>query len=112
MRDLGAVIREKQRAIAALQDDLAALGRALTLVNPNGVKPHPQQGKLNPKSSVGRAVTVLRGKKEPMHVNDLLARLRGVKKMTLVSSLQKMAKKGNTFVKTGPATFGLLEWRR
>jgi len=139
MKDLTEAIKEKRAVITRLQAELEVLEQARALLNggatdhPTGLsvvasdtisardrvrmKIHPRKGKFHAKSSVGQTVAVLREAGEPLHVADILSRLkkRGMeaKKGSLWSTLAKLSKKGSIFYKTAqPSTFGLMEWTR
>lgn len=141
MKDIAEAIKERRTAILRLQGELEVLERARALLNGGADVPsplaiavgdtltardrvrrravpvHPMKGKINPKSSIGHTVAVLRESGVPLHINDILSRVnkRGgeAKKTSLVSSTMKMCKRGYMFYKADqPSTFGLLEWRQ
>lgn len=139
MKDLIEAIKEKRAVITRLQAELEVLERARALLNggatdhPTGLsvvvsdtisprdrvrmKIHPRKGKFHAKSSVGQTVAVLREAGVPLHIDEILSRLkkRGMeaKKGSLWSTLAKLSKKGSIFHKTSqPSTFGLVEWEK
>ncbi len=77
-------------------------------------QPHPRRNSFDPASSVGRALTILREEKRPMHANDLIKRIheRGTRVhiRTLTSSLSKLVRDKRVFTRPGPNVFGLTEW--
>ncbi len=139
MKDLTEAIKEKRAVITRLQAELEVLERALTLLNGGAtdhptslsvvlgdvvsardrvrMKIHPRKGKFQVKSSVGQTVAVLKESGIPLHIDEILSRLkkRGMeaKKGSLWSTMAKLSKKGSLFYKTRqPSTFGLLEWEK
>lgn len=134
MRNIDEAIKEKRAAITRLQADLEVLERARSLLNGGSLespsvleqvlrggrrikKQHPLKGRFNPKSSVGHSVIVLREAAMPLHIDDILARVKkrghDAQKTSLGSSLAKLAKQGKIFYRAPqPNTFGLLEWEK
>ncbi len=138
MKDIDAAIKERRDTILRLQADLETLERARKLLNgavadvPAPVvslhsigrrrgrqQPvHPMKGKINPRSSVGQAVAVLKEAGVALHVSEIIARIKkrgggDVKKTSLFSTLVRMSKRGQTFYKADqPGVFGILEWQQ
>lgn len=61
------------------------------------------------------AEAVLRAHDRPMHVNEILSAIErdyqeSVRYATLVGNISRLIKKGKIFERTGPNTFGLIEW--
>lgn len=140
MKDIVEAIKERRATIGRLQEELKALERALALLNGSstdepkthqvaageklsvrervGVKRgHPLKGRFNPKSGVGHTVVILREAGVPLHVDEILARVRTrgreAKKGSLASTLAKLSKQGKVFFRASqPNTFGLLEWKK
>lgn len=141
MKDIADAIKERRAAILRLQHELEVLERARSLLNGGGAEAglsivatdqmtlsdpvrvrrgkivHPMKGKVNPKSSVGHALAVLRESGVPLHMNELMTRMkkRGSepKKGSLVSTMMKLSKRGHIFYKADqPSTFGLVEWKQ
>lgn len=129
MKDIAEAIKEKRTAILRLQTELDVLERARALLNggamdqpisqpaqaPRKSKMHPLKGRFSPKSGVGHAVTVLREAGVPLHIDEIIARVkkRGyeAKKTSLGSTLAKLSKQGRIFCRTQqPNTFALLDW--
>jgi hypothetical protein len=142
MKDIHEAIKEKRDTIRRIQAELGVLEEAAALLNGGSVSHevrvhtavlatagararvernravHPMKGKVNPKSSVGQAVIALRESSVPLHIGEILARIkkRGVvdaKKTSLFSTVLKLSKQGRIFYKAeAPGTFGLMEWRQ
>lgn len=145
MKDIAEAIKERRSAILRLQAEMEVLERARALLNGGateipmsvsvvpgttrinimgaevrvrrGPKVHPMKGKVNPKSSVGLTVAVLRESGVPLHIGEILIRVkkRGgeAKKASLVSTLMRMSKRSHIFYKADqPSTFGLVEWQK
>ncbi len=117
-RDLIAAIREKQSAIAKLQAELDE-AKALLLGRDRAhpTKHTPRRTKSNvalpykKNSSVGKAVKILKKAGQPMHIDELAAKIgRTAKKTTLVGNLSRYVKAGRVFYRSAPGEFALLEW--
>jgi hypothetical protein len=139
MKDIDEAIRQKRAAVVRLQTEIQTLEQARALLaggtqfeiqlhesgsqldrfqrrKSSGGRYHPMQGKVNPKSSIGHTIAVLREAMMPLHIDEIVSRVqkRGgrVKKQSLVSTMAKMDKQGKVFARfPGPNTFGLLEWK-
>ncbi len=145
MKDIAEAVKERRAMILRLQNEVEVLERARALLNgvaadtprtlevllgerlnlreTRGARArrqqagHPMKGKVNPKSAVGHALAVLRESGVPLHINEIMARMkkRGAepKKGSLVSTLMKLDKRQHIFFKSEqPSTFGLIEWRQ
>ncbi len=69
------------------------------------------------KSQMSMIIDVLESTKTPLHISEIIGRVEeqyGVKldRESVVSALTKKIKKGATFVRTSPNTFGLKEQQR
>jgi len=140
MKDIVEAIKEKRETILRLQAELEVLEKARALLNGSaGVdhsialhevmkiknrrpsvrvrRGHPMKGKVNPKSSVGQTIAVLRESGVALHISEILSRLKkrgsDAKKISLVSTMTRLSKQGRIFYKADqPSTFGLLEWQQ
>ena len=142
MKDIGEALKERRSMILRLQAELEVLERARSLLNGESpdVAPlaivvreqvsvrdgrrvrratsvHPMKGKVNPKSSVGHALAVLREGGVPLHIKEIMARMkqRGAepKKTSLFSTMTRLSKRGHIFYKADqPSTFGLVEGQK
>jgi hypothetical protein len=92
---------------ASLDAQLRAVRR---LRNPSlGASPPHRRARL---SQVDMAYDILKKARSPLHISELLARLRAtfhvtVDRESLVSSLTKKVARGDRFLRTGKNTFGL-----
>lgn len=138
MKDITEAIKEKRGAISRLKAELEVLERAYALLNGSSaqvsldlsidvhdtkkardtkkVRVHPRKGKFSSKSSVGQSVAVLRESSVPLHVEEIVSRIKrrglDVKKTSLSSTLARFSKEGRVFFRAPqPNTFGLVEWR-
>ncbi len=64
------------------------------------------------KSQMSMIIDILSSANEPMHVSEIIRQAReqygaNLDRESMVSALTKKVKKGTTFVRTGPNTFGL-----
>lgn len=97
--------------LAAIEESLEAQVRAVRRLR-RGQK---TEGKRSPRSrlsQVDMAYDILVKARSPLHVNDLLERIRAgfgvsVDRESLVSSLTKKVARGDRFSRTAPNTFGL-----
>ena len=92
---------------ASLDAQLRAV-RRLRRGAPEGAEPRRRKGL----SQVDMAYDILSKRRQPLHVTELLARIRSqfgvsVDRESLVSSLTKKVAKGDRFVRTDKNTFGL-----
>jgi hypothetical protein len=71
---------------------------------------------IQPTSSVGLTVEVLRQAAKPLHVTDIIRGIEGkgqkVSKTTLIGNLSRYVQKKRIFFRAGPNVFGLLELRK
>jgi len=93
---------------ASLQAQLRAVRR---LRQPDGDAP-TRSGRSG-LSQVDMAFDILRKARSPLHVNEILSRIKAsfkvpVDRESLVSSLTKKVARGDRFVRTGKNTFGVL----
>lgn len=134
--DLIALIKQKQDAVAKLEAELAE-ARALLLKAPSRQEGPPtnrasgkkeatksRQGpnrrigvpSIQPTSSVGLTVEVLRQAGKPLHVTDIIRSIEAkghkVSKTTLIGNLSRYVQKKRVFYRAGPNVFGLLEMRK
>lgn len=97
--------------LAALEASLDAQLRAVRRLRhgePARKRSRPQQGQ----SQVNMAYDVLRKAGVPLHISEILARIRSTFRVTvdresLVSSLSKKVMRGDRFVRTAKSTFAL-----
>lgn len=100
-------LREARAYLQATQDALRLL-----------VKTHGEQKAIGvrPGSILDQAFNILKEANRPMKIMDLLNALGKEQthenRQSLVGSVGAYARKGRLFTKTGPNTFGLLEWKR
>ena len=131
-RDLIEIIREKQTLLSKIQqelDEARALlenGRKARVPERTRAGPVGQRGKraaahqdepaIKSKSSVGRARKILKKVGKPLHVDELVAQINKgrvkVKRTTVVSNLSRYVTERHVFSRTGPNTYGLLEWEQ
>jgi len=69
------------------------------------------------KSQMSMVIDILSSADEPLHISDIISRIKDRYNVTLdresiVSAMIKKVKKGSTFVRTGPNTFLLKEKQR
>lgn len=120
-KDINAVIEQKRSLLIRIKEDLAVLERVKVLlegehgatIGRKGGK--RRRGVISPDSEAGMAVTILREEGKPLHVDELLPRMRKLGKVatkaSMSSTLARFAKKGRVFYRAQPPnTFGLLEW--
>lgn len=123
--DLIALVRLKQQQITKLQAELDEVRQLLSGHQPQ-MKPqisktrqHRPRRPGRPKrekrieTSTAWSAEILGKVGHPLHADDLVKRIkadygREVAKQTLVSSLSRLVKLGERFVRTGPNTFGLV----
>ncbi len=91
----------------SLDAQLRAL-RRLRQEPPTAAQPRRRQGL----SQVDMAYDILKKARSPLHISELLARMRtsfsvAVDRESLVSSLSKKIARGDRFLRTGKNTFGL-----
>jgi len=128
--DLIALIKERQAQIAQWQAELDQ-ARALLLgegqgkqpsAKPTGTvqrlpkRPGSKRRRRQHPSSITWTDAVLREKGEPLHIKAILMRIeerfhKKVLKTTLVGNLARKVKDKDTFYRSAPSTFGLLEWK-
>lgn len=111
-------IRRKEQEITRLEKELTE-ARAYIQGLQDSLKMLPKENgaeesgtTIRPGSLVGRARDALRERGKSMHVNELLDAL-GVdrkRRNSLAGQLAAYARRGETFVRTAPNTYGLLEW--
>lgn len=110
-------IRKKEQEIAKLETELAE-ARAYLQALTDSLKLLPQDSDgeeapaIRPNSLVGRTLEVLRTQGKPMHVNEILSAL-GMpreRRNSIAGQLAAYTRRGDTFQRTAPNTYGLLEW--
>lgn len=130
------VLREKQARAVKLRAELDALetelrdARAIlagrhALVSDITVRPRSRHGFTGGKrakpiqegSSVWWTRAVLRTERTPLHLDHIITRIRDiggpeVAKPTLASNLSRYVAHEDTFVRTGPNVFGLIDYDR
>jgi hypothetical protein len=100
----------RDAVLSAVEVSLDAQLRAIRrLRKGKGSEEKPRPRRL---SQVSMAYDVLKKARGPLHINDLLERIRSVYGLTvdresLVSSLTKKVAKGDRFLRTAPNTFGV-----
>ena len=136
--DLLELIRQKQARVGELRKEIEAVqqeldeARSLLSGGPPAVPRHlaaigaaiveaatqrDQPQIMGEGSSVTLARAVLRQRGRPMHAQEIVAEIerrfqRRVLLDTLVGNISRMIKSGRTvFVRTGPNTYGLGEWK-
>ena len=111
-------IRRKEAEIAKLKGELASAEAYLQALN-DSVKMLPRDASddtsaptIRPNSLVGRALELLKTAGVPMHVNEILTEL-GLpieNRNSVASQLSAYTRRGDTFERTAPNTFGLRAW--
>jgi hypothetical protein len=101
------------RELESLGIDLHVLEAAAGILRKYDRQPHPRRGQISEESNTGVTRTILMEARGPLHINDILERLkiytgREVKRGVLTSRLSKMARNRNTFIQVAPATYGLI----
>jgi hypothetical protein len=97
--------------LSAIEESLDAQLRAVRRLR-KGQKPEAKEGRRRGLSQVDMAYDILRKAHSPLHINELLARIRSnfgvaVDRESLVSSLTKKVVRGERFLRTEPNTFGV-----
>jgi hypothetical protein len=97
--------------LSAIEESLDAQLRAVRRLR-KGERPEGERKRRSRLSQVDMAYDVLAGARGPLHVNDLIERIRAgygtsVDRESLVSSLTKKVARGDRFLRTAPNTFGL-----
>lgn len=97
----------------ALEIALDAQLRAVRRVRRGEDPPRPKTPKLG-MSQVNMAYDILKKARKPLHVNELLERVRrafgaGIDRESLVSALSKKIARGDRFARTGKNIFALKE---
>ncbi len=121
VKDIDAVIQQKRTLLIRIKEELAVLERAKVLLEgEHGATIGRKGGKrrkgiVSPDSEAGMAVAILREEGKPLHVDELLPRMKRMgkpaTKASVSSTLARFAKKGRVFYRAeAPNTFGLLEW--
>lgn len=134
LRDVIGIINRKRKQLARLEAETAKLRAELDSIRTAVIGPDGEAG--SPKamssdvewSSVRRrakregsttawAIDVLDPGRRPLHVDQMIEAIfqkfgEHVKKPTLVSTLARMTKQGDTFYRAGSNTYGLLKWTK
>jgi hypothetical protein len=102
-------LREARIYVQAMQDMYRLLQKS------NGDR-YPSNGvSIRPGTILEQVITVLKQSGKSMKIMDILKALgkeaNSQNRQSLVGSLNTYAKKNHFFVRTGPNTFGLLEWQ-
>ena len=97
--------------LSAIEESLEAQARAIRRLR-KGPKTEPRQLRRSRLSQVDMAYDILGKARVPLHVHDLIERIRAgfgvsVDRESLVSSLTKKVARGDRFLRTAPNTFGL-----
>jgi len=97
--------------LSAIEESLDAQVRAIRRLR-KGSKPEIKRSRHSRLSQVDMAYDILVKARLPLHINDLLERMRTsfgmtVDRESLVSSLTKKVARGDRFLRTAPNTFGL-----
>ena len=101
----------KQSILSVFEASLDAQLRAVRRLRKGDTAP-PQLSRRSSLSQVDMAYDVLKKARAPLHVSDLLARIKtsfsvAVDRESLVSSLSKKVARGDRFLRTAKNTFGL-----
>lgn len=101
----------RDTVLSAIEESLDAQLRAVRRLR-KGQKPEGEAVRRRGLSQVDMAYDILRKARTPLHINELLERIRSsfgtaVDRESLVSSLTKKVARGDRFLRTGPNTFGL-----
>ena len=124
MKDIDEAIQERQAMIARLQEEIAALKRVRPILTTDTTEgqlpliptsPPSRRAKSKPNSDASLAAKAMREAEKPLSITDIMAYLvrkgKRSRKGSVVSTLAKMAKRGQVFYRcVQPNTFGLLEW--
>ena len=119
MKTVDEAIRERLAKIAVLQEEVAALKRVKPILEGADAEPAATQARgrfrSRPDSDQSLAAKAIREAKKPLPIADIMDYLvrKGKKsnKASVVSTLAKMAKRGQVFYRCmQPSTFGLVEW--
>jgi len=97
--------------LSAFEESLEAQVRAVRRLR-KGTKPEGERPRRSRLSQVDMAFDVLVKARAPLHVKDLIERIRAgfgisVDRESLVSSLTKKVARGDRFLRIAPNTFGL-----
>jgi hypothetical protein len=101
----------KDIILEACEASLDAQLRAVRRLR-KGLPEEPERRRRRSQSQVDMAYDVLKAAGSPLHITELLARIRSsfgvaVDRESLVSSLSKKLARGDRFVRTAKNTFGL-----
>lgn len=101
----------RDTVLSAIEESLDAQLRAVRRLR-KGQKPEGEAVRHRGLSQVDMAYDILRKAHGPLHIKDLLERIRSsfgieVDRESLVSSLTKKVARGDRFLRTEPNTFGL-----
>ena len=101
----------KQSILSVFEASLDAQLRAVRRLR-KGDTSAPRPSPISGLSQVDMAYNVLKKARAPLHVSDLLARIKtsfsvAVDRESLVSSLSKKVARGDRFLRTAKNTFGL-----
>lgn len=122
---LARLINKKQDEISRLEADLAAakaylagLQDALKAVpktsNEDGSSPEDRSYKVRPGTALAKARDALLLAQKPLYVDDLLKAMgkedTPKERVSLAGTLSSYVRSGRLFTKTGPNTFGLIEF--
>ena len=109
IRDLEIRVREGHAYVQALQDSVRLLPK-------DDSKPlnSKDSSTLRGGSNLAQAREILLTARQPLHVNDILAKMGKpidqATRVSLVGTLGSYSRKGRIFTRTGPNIFGLIEF--
>ena len=113
MKNIFEILRDKERQLQQLTREVEALRLATRLLAEDGERLSDVDKERLTQPTMIREV--LKDKGKPMHVSDIIAAIqkkyrRKFKPVYLTAVLYRCMKKGKIFSRTGPNTFGLIEW--
>ena len=120
-KDIDAAISEKRALFIRVKEELVILERAKVLLEGESAATigrkggKRRRGVISPDSEAGMAAAILREEAKPLHVDDMVRRMKklgkAATKASVSSTLARLSKKGRVFYRAeAPNTFGLLEW--
>lgn len=111
IKQLEMKLREANAYLQALQDSIRVLNR-----EESGEANNDGETTLRPGTSIAQAHDVLKASGKPLHINDLLQKMGKTadkkSRLSLSGSLAAYVREGQIFTRTGPNTFGLIEFGR
>ncbi len=110
IRGLEVALMEARAYLQATEDALHLLTKV------SGEKRSIKKGIIRSGTILDQAIHILKRANKPMQIMELLTAMGKEQtpenRQALVGSIGAYARKGAVFVKTGPNTFGLLEWEK